>query len=56
MVSVQFPPGVKHTVTAAGVVAAPGDGADGAGADGTQERHERQQGQAEASQHVPSVA
>jgi hypothetical protein len=32
MASVQEPPGVKHTVTAAGVVVALGEGAGGAGA------------------------
>ena len=32
MASVQFPPGVKHTVTAEGVVVALGNGAGGAGA------------------------
>jgi hypothetical protein len=31
MVSVQFPPGVKHTLTAEGVVVARGDGPSGAG-------------------------
>jgi hypothetical protein len=32
MASVQFPPGVKHPVTAEGVVVALGDGLRGAGA------------------------
>jgi hypothetical protein len=32
MASVQFPPGVKHAVTAEGVVVAPGDGAGCVGA------------------------
>jgi hypothetical protein len=37
MASVQFPPGVKHTVTAEGVVVALGHGAGGAGAGGDED-------------------